>query len=894
MFYHVRKLPCQRNFTVSSWIAATDSRQPLQAAHHSLPRRNRMLAATRNKGYDDTDTSWSKRRAAMSSLRGPLILAGLACLVAASNAPTAGPPVRPVRVDCFGDPLPAGAVVRLGTVQLRQPQGLSVIALSPDGKLLATGGRGKQVRLHDTTTGKEIRRLAVPGYRVLALAFSPDGKKLAWTEQSGGVRLYEVTGKLLHSFSFRFNGAPVLAFSPNGKVLASTGDNGVTLMWSAETGEELLRFKPLERRVNVLAFAADGKSFVIGSVDDPVIRFYSPSGRFLHQMRRTGRDSGLMALSANGRILASGIYSESIRLWDLEACKELTELKPDSRVESIALPSDGKTIAFSTRDGPIRIHDTSTGNELRRLDGPGGGCHLAVSDDGKTLAGGFLTVHLWDVATGKDRFPSRGHESGINALGFSRDGATVTSFGDRALRTWDARTGKELRRVTGLIKTQPKDFFVPGAAKGGQPLAAAEAAMKGLLLVNGYLVGQAADRKELLAHLENEKKVYDVLAGVEWRRVKGHTNAQNVVLSPDGKILAVKDPARLRLLDAETGKELRRLAAAQGPTLAFSPDSKLLVCHGVATLEMWDVARGDRLRELDRIFPPFLGRIDFAPGGRTLSTWSGHEFVLWDAPTGRLLFEKRWDKEGITVSRFAPNGRTIALGTSDHTVRLLDSLTGQEIRRWSGHEDTVTSLAFSPDGRRLVSGSWAGNGLVWEVAGAAAPPAEKEVAGLWSELGGKDARRADRAFWILASAPRQAVALVRQKFTGRLESTRVRFLLAELDNDQFDLREWAELILLRMGGKIVPALRRTLARKPSPEVRRRIERILAKLGEKREEPPAQELSPEEMLGLRAVWLLEQIGDKEAWDVLEKLAEGIEAPALATTAEAVLERMRKRK
>jgi hypothetical protein len=200
---------------------------------------------------------------------------------------------------------------------------------------------------------------------------------------------------------------------------------------------------------------------------------------------------------------------------------------------------------------------------------------------------------------------------------------------------------------------------------------------------------------------------------------------------------------------------------------------------------------------------------------------------------------------GALAVAFAPDGKTLASGGLDGTVRLWDAATGQEIRRFRGHQDIVSAVAFSPDGRKLASGSWDGTGLVWGLTAwdrtaPAGPLGPKQVQALWDDLGGKDATRADRAFWSLVAAPKEAAALVRDRLAAAplpADAARVRRLIAELDAEEFDAREKAEAELKRLGANAAPALREVLAGKPSAEARRRIEGLLSRLEQKGEPLP---------------------------------------------------------
>jgi HEAT repeat protein len=161
----------------------------------------------------------------------------------------------------------------------------------------------------------------------------------------------------------------------------------------------------------------------------------------------------------------------------------------------------------------------------------------------------------------------------------------------------------------------------------------------------------------------------------------------------------------------------------------------------------------------------------------------------------------------------------------------------------------------------------------------------EDLDSLWTTLAGEDAVKAYQAMGKLVAAPDQAVPLAKKRLRPTSKSnTDIARWITDLDNDDFAIREKSSGALERMGEQAEAALRKELAGKPSPEVRQRIERLLSKI-----EQPSSELLGD----LRAVEVLEQIGNSEAKKVLETLAGGDEGFRLTKEAKASLERLNKR-
>jgi hypothetical protein len=221
-------------------------------------------------------------------------------------------------------------------------------------------------------------------------------------------------------------------------------------------------------------------------------------------------------------------------------------------------------------------------------------------------------------------------------------------------------------------------------------------------------------------------------------------------------------------------------------------------------------------------------------------------------------------------------------------------LTGRELGQFRGHQGGIASLAFSPDGTRLISGSLDTTALAWDVSRLpSAEPAGDELDAatlktLWADLGSAEAAKAFEATRRLGGHPRQAVGLVKDHLQPArpVEPQRLARLIADLDDNQFAVRQRAAAELEQHGDLAATALRQVLQREPSLELRQRVERLLQKLS-----GPGR--NSEGMQGLRAVELLEIIGDAEARQVLEALAKGAPEAGLTREANAALERLAKR-
>jgi hypothetical protein len=315
----------------------------------------------------------------------------------------------------------------------------------------------------------------------------------------------------------------------------------------------------------------------------------------------------------------------------------------------------------------------------------------------------------------------------------------------------------------------------------------------------------------------------------------------------------------MRLEDLASGETLLTFPALEGQTwpLAFSPDGRLLASNN----HNWKHPDKD------------------GEGRSSLRLWETLTAaeVLWLPAANH------------NEAAFSADNRLLAVAAPAQEILVYDLARGREWRRFKGFDAEVVSLAFSPDGRRLISGMSDSTLLVWDVESDKIPRTSKlgseAVARAWADLASADAFRAFRVRWNLATATEETIPLLKDNLhpAQPADPQRLRRLLDDLASEQFAVREKAQAELEELGDLAEPALRQALTNKPTLEVRRRVLAVLERL--------RGPVTRAEMLrSLRAVAVLEDIATPPARRLLEKLSTGTPEARLTREARESLRRL----
>jgi WD40 repeat protein len=602
------------------------------------------------------------------------------------------------KTDRHGDPLPAGALARFGTARWHHAAAVSFVAFLPDGQTVLTAASDGTMRTWQRATGKELRRIDVPGPPPAAAA-----KKLV--AMPGGAR-------------------PLVALTRDGKTLATLVGDTIRL-WDAATGRQLRRIDAPASGITAMLFAPDSRFLAIRMPDESVVMLDAESGKEVRRARAKNRpqgairigsagpagdDDGGLAYSPDGKTLAS-IGSEMnqkketffVRLIDATTGNELRRIEAaPKRPSSVAFSPDSKLVALAGGTD-VHVHDASTGKEIHKFDAPAGLATLVFSPDGKTIAAMChdRTVRLWNAESGKGLhrlgeiapgLPVRGNAfrkgtvSVPQALAFSPDGKTVIAGAGNSVRMWATATGKEQRLADGH---------------------------RGALV---YL-SVAGDGKTLISvGADGTIRSWDLVEFLELSQFAQPAGLRCVACSRDGRTVALAAAdGTIRLHGAATGKEVRQLKGYRffAGALAFSPNGKTLASYsaGDMLIRLHDEATGTMRRQI-----PLQEDNAITPRGiRIGAAGNADSPRLAFSPDGRTVvaqFPASLDRGRIVGAGDAP-----PVAAASTMLRRWDAASGRELRKITlPAQRGAGSLAVSPDGRVVASENPDGTVSLWEIA----------------------------------------------------------------------------------------------------------------------------------------------------------------------------------
>jgi WD40 repeat protein len=577
-----------------------------------------------------------------------------------------------------------------------------------------------------------------------SLAYEPNAKLLASPAGFGQIFLYRADdGTFVRALRGHTDMVTSVAFSPDGKWLASGDRRGVIRIWNVADGTIIREWAAHGEEIIAVLFSPDG-SLLVSATDRVVNIWRTGDWSLVHQIVQKEENRiipgvSAIAFSPDGKLLAIGDYLKT-RVIQVSDWKEVLRLR---RAEALAFSPDGRYLAMSEEED-IAIVSLSDGKALRILRGHKNiiTC-LAFSHDGKLLASASVdrTIALWNPSLGQVLRTMTRHTDTVNAVLFSEDDRQLFSVGnDRAIRVWQVVDGREMRHITGDL---PGPAYKIAVSSDGQLVATILGAeIKLLDLRDGQVVRTIAIQDAVITDVEfspagqflaaslctsrspepesvclqGEIRLWNVADG-QVVRVWGKEHRAPITeieFSPDGQMLVSVDvQSQARLWRVSTGEEVWKLEDVRAPA-AFSPNGKVLALVSSNGITLWRVED----QQIIIVISNFeVKDMIFSADGQMLITNGGEEgdeIRFWDVATGKLLRRLTWHTWVVLVLGLSSKGDRLVSGSADRTIKLWRMEDGSLIGSLFGYTGGVTSVAFSPDDKFVISGGEDGI-AVWDV-----------------------------------------------------------------------------------------------------------------------------------------------------------------------------------
>jgi WD40 repeat protein/serine/threonine protein kinase len=545
---------------------------------------------------------------------------------------------------------------------------------------------------------------------VTAVAFSPNDRLLATTSFDKTTRIWDIDTHQLIKLLFTPNRSPgqlnSLAFAPDGGLLAGVDEQGIVL-WRTGTWE-VLRFLEAPTRPNHwdnrLAFSHNGRRLLFRAMSG--VKVWDTANWELLTNECVpisgGLSSGLMAATADGRLLAMTVDPHNVELRAFQSHRTIQRLYVGLEPMALAFSPNGNLLAEGTSDGSARIWETESAQLLAEWKAHSSWLlGMAFSPNGDVLAtsGADQLIQFWDVRQllrrGVTNAPAnlrtlKGHRDQVWGLAFSNDGKTLASCGeDGTAKLWDL----------------PQSSSTAGFTQEVDQV---------WLCDDGSLVGQMPDKS---------LKIWSLLQEGTPVQKSAFTNFLEGVAvqapAPDGRSLFQgTTKGDLRVIDVAAAKIIRTCPAHNGRVtlLNFSADGHCVFTSSVdETSKIWDAAT---LSEKDKFEQ--VERAALSANGRYLASTPGlHQdgsVRLRDVLLNRDLAILQGHKRELNDLMFSPAGDLLATSSADGTIRLWRVPSGKPAGVLRGHTTGVESIAFTPNGKTLASVANYDQVILWHVA----------------------------------------------------------------------------------------------------------------------------------------------------------------------------------
>ncbi|KAJ7105155.1 WD40-repeat-containing domain protein [Mycena epipterygia] len=454
--------------------------------------------------------------------------------------------------------------------------------------------------------------------------------------------------------------------------------------------------------VHSVCFHPDGLRVISGSRDHTLHIWEVSTGRQLHLL--TGHTDWVFSVgfSGDGLHAISGSSDQTVRIWEVETGQQLHQLVGhDDWVRSVGLSRDGLHAISGSDDETVRIWEVSTGQELHCLTGHDAKVNsVCFSHDELYAISGSddSTVRVWDVSS-VQQLHRLEHDSAVSSVNYWRGGSRIISCSERRVYIWDISTGQQLIQLDGYVEVTSVALSHDGL----------------------YAIAGSYDRSVRVWKVSTGKKLFELAGHEGW--------VNSVDFSPDGlRVLSGSDDHTMRIWDVSPGQQHVELDGHGDSvsSVCFSTmDNQLRAISSSddGTVRIWDIATGHQLQVLEPDHLPIRGLASASRDGLQIISGGDDDDsmclykVSTENPHWKLhqLHQLDGRTSDVTSVGFSYDALRVISGSSDGTMYVWEVSTGQQLRRLVGHTNAVYSVSLSQDGLHAISGSEDKTVRIWEI-----------------------------------------------------------------------------------------------------------------------------------------------------------------------------------
>jgi WD40 repeat protein len=612
------------------------------------------------------------------------------------------------------------------------------VAFAPNADKLAFGDAQGNLYVLEVAGGKLIFSGQKHKSQIRRVTFTPSGHEIVTGGQDGVVCVSDAANPGLIDRTWSLapgipsgaataatvevgdgDGINALAASADGKkIAAATGNPATIMVWDAINGNVIAQIERAHGQgdgevsnplLNTLQFTPDSKQLI--SAGNRVMKRESTSLKFG----------------------ATNVEVLEIKLWDVSSGNLVREIATEEvfgRGE-LALSHDGKLLATSD-NGAVHFWKFDGHKPFRSISTVGvySSPLCFAPDDAELAASTENSVSVWDVAAGTSRFD--GENTGdVRSAAWNSAGTKIVVGYLNGARLWDAASGKLEHTLSMGEPLGPGSWTAVAWAVGFTP--------------DGQTVLTAGSRDDAKQYRTGNVRFWEAASGKLLGEIDTGREARDMAISPDGTkfVVGTTDWTQLIVYDLAERKELARLPQENDgrrglqplKALAFSPDSQSIeVALSDGNAFRWNIQTGIRDREftadwrnqsqrLENKPRLWIGAAVFAPDGNTLITSTDETLAFWDTQTGQVRRQIQVPEapHGFKLG-IALDGKTIVGSevnyvneSSTDDIRLWDVATGEERLVLKPNDARASAFAFSPDGRKLLTGFYNGTAMIWNV-----------------------------------------------------------------------------------------------------------------------------------------------------------------------------------